>query len=89
MLGYCRDRNTELESDGDQVRVRALLRFLHVAGPVPVALAGVAPGLIARALEDVVVQRLGRRRDYAVLTMLARLGVRGAEAADLKLDDVD
>jgi hypothetical protein len=77
MLGYCRDRNTELESDGDQVRVRALLRFLHVAGPVPVALAGVAPGLIARALEDVVVQRLGR------------LGVRGAEAADLKLDDVD
>ncbi|MQB02400.1 MAG: tyrosine-type recombinase/integrase [Actinobacteria bacterium] len=29
------------------------------------------------------------RRDYAVLVLLARLGLRGAEAAALELDDVD
>jgi hypothetical protein len=30
-----------------------------------------------------------RRRDYAVLPLLARLGLRGAEAAGLRLDDID
>jgi integrase len=28
------------------------------------------------------------RRDYAVLSLLARLGLRGAEAAGLRLDDI-
>ena len=31
----------------------------------------------------------GRPADYAVLSPLARLGLRGAEAAGLRLDDID
>jgi site-specific recombinase XerC len=30
-----------------------------------------------------------RRRDYAVLPLLTRLGLRGAEAAGLRLDAID
>ncbi|HEX8761007.1 MAG TPA: tyrosine-type recombinase/integrase, partial [Pseudonocardiaceae bacterium] len=104
MLGYCRDRNTE-SVKAAVTAVRALLRFLHVAGHVPVPLAGAVPGVagwrlasLPRGLDAVVVQRLldscdqdtiVGRRDYAILTMLARLGMRGAEVADLQLDDVD
>lgn len=104
MLGYCRDRNTE-SAKAAVTAVRALLRFLHVAGHVPIPLAEAVPAVagwrlasLPRGLDAVVVQRLldscdqdtiVGRRDYAILTMLARLGVRGAEVADLKLGDVD
>jgi integrase/recombinase XerD len=104
MLGYCRDRNTE-SAKAVVTAVRALLRFLHVAGHVPVVLAGAVPAVagwrlasLPRGLDAVVVQRLldscnqdtiVGRRDYAILTMLARLDVRGAEVANLQLDDVD
>ena len=104
MLGYCRDRNTE-SAKAAVTAVRALLRFRHVAGHVPVPLAGAVPAVagwrlasLPRGLDAVVVQRLldscdqdtiVGRRDYAILTMLARLGVRGAEIADLELGDVD
>jgi site-specific recombinase XerD len=104
MLGYCRDRNTE-SAKAAVTAVRALLRFLHVAGHVPVPLAGAVPAVagwrlasLPRGLDAVVVEQLldschrdtiVGRRDYAILTMLARLGVRGTEVADLQLDDVD
>lgn len=104
MLGYCRDRNTE-SAKAAVTAVRALLRFLHVAGHVPVSLSGAVPAVagwrlasLPRGLDAVVVARLldscdldtiVGRRDYAVLTMLARLGVRGGEVADLELGDVD
>jgi site-specific recombinase XerD len=104
MVGYCRDRNTE-SAKAAVTAVRALLRFLHVAGHVPVPLAGAVPGVagwrlasLPRGLDAVVVEQLldschrdtiVGRRDYAILTMLARLGMRGAEVADLQLDDVD
>ena len=104
MLGYCRDRNPE-SAKAAVTAVRALLRFLHVAGHVPVPLVAAVPAVagwrlasLPRGLDAIVVQRLlgscdrdtiVGRRDYAILTMLARLGLRGAEVADLELGDVD
>jgi site-specific recombinase XerD len=84
--------------------LRSLLRYLYVAGVVPVSLVGAVPGVAARrtklprALEPAAVARLLAscdrrrtvgRRDYAVLLLLARLGLRAGEVAALQLDDVD
>lgn len=104
MLGYCPDRNPA-SAKALVTAVRALLRFLHVAGYVPVPLAAAVPAVagwrlasLPRGLDAAVVARLlvscdrdtiVGRRDYAILTMLARLGLRGAEVADLELGDLD
>jgi integrase/recombinase XerD len=104
MLGYCRDRNAE-SAKAAVTAVRALLRFLHVSGRVPVPLAAAVPSVagwrlasLPRGLDAATVQRLldscdrdtiVGRRDYAILIMLARLGLRGAEVAGLDLADVD
>jgi integrase/recombinase XerD len=104
MLGYCRDRNTE-SAKATVTAVRALLRFLHVSGHVPVPLAAAVPSVagwrlasLPRGLDAALVVRLlgscdrdtvVGRRDYAILTMLARLGLRGAEVAALEIDDID
>jgi len=85
--------------------LRSLLRFLHVAGWVPVPLVSVVPSVagwrlssLPRALgAEQVARLLGScdretavgRRDLAILTMLARLGLRAHEVAALTLDDVD
>lgn len=84
--------------------LRSLLRYLHVAGIVPVSLAGAVPGVAMRrrklpqALQPAVLARLlascdrrrtAGRRDYAALLLLARLGLRAGEVAALRLDDVD
>jgi integrase/recombinase XerD len=104
MLGYCRDRNT-YSAKAMVTAVRALLRFLHVSGRTPVLLAGAVPAVagwrlasLPRGLDAGQAERLlgscdrdtiVGRRDYAILTMLARLGVRGAEVAALQLGDID
>jgi site-specific recombinase XerD len=84
--------------------LRSLLRYLHLAGVVPVSLAGAVPAVasrpakLPRALDPVVLARLLAscdrrrtvgRRDYAVLLLLARLGLRAGEVAALRLEDVD
>jgi integrase/recombinase XerD len=85
--------------------LRSFLRFLHVEGCTPTALAAAVspvPGWRGRSLpvglEVGQVQRLlqccdrGRatgRRDFAILTVLARLGLRAAEVAGMRLDDLD
>jgi integrase/recombinase XerD len=85
--------------------LRSLLRFLHVAGWVPVPLAQAVPsvagwrlGSLPRALEAEQVERLLEscdrstalgRRDFAILTLLSRLGLRGFEVAALSLEDID
>jgi len=84
--------------------LRSLLRFLHLAGHVRVALAGAVPAgrgrprdLRRAARHDHVQAVLAGcdrsstvgRRDYAILLMLARLAVRGGEVARLELTDVN
>ena len=104
MVDYCRDRNT-WSAKAMATAVRALLRFLHVCGQTPALLAGAVPGVagwrlasLPRGLDAAVVERLlgscdrttvVGRRDYAILTVLARLGLRGAEVTGLQLDDID
>jgi len=85
--------------------LRSLLVFLHLSGRVPVALAGAVPSVagwrlssLPRGLEPEHVARLldgcdrgtaVGRRDYAIIVLLARLGLRACEVATLRLDDVD
>jgi site-specific recombinase XerD len=85
--------------------LRSLLRFLHVEGMIPGPLVGAVPAVagwrlagLPRGLpRDQVTAVLAGPdtstsaglRDHAVLTVLARLGLRGAEAAALVLTDVD
>lgn len=85
--------------------LRSLLSFLHLEGWVPVPLAPAVPSVagwrlasLARALEAAHVERLVAscdratalgRRDFAVLTLLWRLGLRSFEVAGLSLDDID
>jgi site-specific recombinase XerC len=104
MLGYCQGRNTE-SAKAMVTAIRALLRFLHVSGRTPAALAGAVPavagwrlaplprgldaGLVGRLLDGCDQDTVTGRRDYAILTVLARLGLRGAEAAALQLGDID
>jgi len=84
---------------------RSLLRFLHVQGLIPAPLAGAVPAVagwrlsaVPRGLDRAQVEAVlagpdtstpAGLRDRAVLTLLARLGLRGAEAAALGLEDVD
>jgi site-specific recombinase XerD len=85
--------------------LRSLLRYLHVHGFVARPLAGVVPSVagwrlagLPRALDPEQVRLLlgscdrssvAGVRDFAILTMLVRLGVRGGEVAGLRLDDID
>jgi integrase/recombinase XerD len=84
--------------------LRSLLRFWHVegliSGPLERAVPKVAnrrPGL-PRPLEPAQVRALlascdlstaGGRRDLAMMTLLARMGLRAGEVAGLRLDDID
>jgi integrase/recombinase XerD len=85
--------------------LRSFLRYLHVVGLVPVPLAQAVPTVagwrlasLLRALEPEQVQRLlGScdramvigRRDFGILMLLSRLGLRACEVAVLRLDDID
>jgi len=85
--------------------VRAFLQYLHHAGVSPLALAGCVPSIRRWKLADLptylsaaqvreVLDGCDRttalgRRDYAILMMLARLGLRADEVATLTLDDID
>jgi len=84
--------------------MRALLRFLHAAGLTDRALAPAVPTVprrrqeLPRALLREHVEQLLHGcdrttpvgiRDFAVVTLLARLGLRANEVAALQLDDID
>jgi integrase len=86
-------------------RLRALLRFLHLEGEVERDLACAVPSVaswrlasLVKALDARSVARLLAccdrrtrvgRRDYAILALLSRLGLRAGEVAALRLADVD
>ncbi|MGH3401007.1 MAG: site-specific integrase [Streptosporangiaceae bacterium] len=85
--------------------LRAFLRFAHATGRTTVPLAGAVPAVaswrlsaLPRGLKAADIEMLlagcDREtavglRDHAVLSLLARLGLRGAEAARLRLDHID
>jgi integrase/recombinase XerD len=85
--------------------LRSLLVFLHVTRRVPIPLAAAVPSVaswrlssLPRGLErDHVARILATcdratavgRRDYAILMLLSRLGLRACEVAALTLDDID
>ena len=84
--------------------LRALLRFLHVQGWIATPLAEAVPSVpqrrenLPRGLPagqmSLLLDSCDRStktgcRDYAILMLLARLGLRAGEVAGLRLDDVD
>lgn len=85
--------------------LRSLLSFLHASGVINRPLAPVVPTVASwkltglpigltptqvRALLDACDQSTAvGRRDFAIVTLLARLGVRASEVAGLALDDID
>jgi integrase/recombinase XerD len=103
MFEHTRDRNT-WSAKATVTSLRAFLRFAHVTGRTVVPLAGAVPavaswrlsglprGLPASEAERLLAgcerQTAVGLRDYAVLSLLARLGLRGAEAAGLQLGDL-
>ena len=87
------------------VAVRQLLRFLYLDGAVEQPLAGAVPSVAGSRLSGLpkgvsrdelerIFEACDRgtaigRRDYAIVVVFARLGIRSAEAAGLRLDDID
>jgi integrase/recombinase XerD len=84
--------------------LRSLLRFCHVEGLLAVRLAAAVPRVanrracLPRFLEPAQVQSLlascdrsdvAGRRDFAMMTMMVRLGLRAGEVAALGLGDID
>lgn len=85
--------------------LRSLLRFLHREGLVASSLAGVVPTAAFRRLSGLprglqpgevagLLAACDRRttrggRDYAIMLLLVRLGLRAGEAAGLELEDLD
>jgi integrase/recombinase XerD len=85
--------------------LRSLLRFLHSRSMVPADLSGVVPPValwrlsgLPKALSAQEIAALldacdrsdpTGMRDVAMITMMCRLGLRCAEIADLRLDDID
>jgi site-specific recombinase XerD len=104
IVDFSRDRNT-WSAKAMVTSLRAFLRFAHATGRTAVPLAGAVPavaswrlaalpaGLKAAEIEMLLAGcdrgMATGLRDYAVLSLLARLGLRGAEAAGLQLDDID
>ena len=85
--------------------LRSFLRWLHIAGLIAAPLQWAVPSVadlrdrsLPRGLEPAVVKRLlascDRRRtvgcrDYAILLLLSRLGLRAGEVAAVTLEDID
>lgn len=85
--------------------LRSFLRFLQERGLLAADLVAAVPGVagwrlsqLPKALSADQVERLlascdrgasAGRRDYAILMLLARLGLRGGEVSALTLDDID
>ena len=85
--------------------LRSLLRFLYLDGHIPFSLADTVPGVavwhgtvlpptcdagqVVLLLNSCDRATVTGRRDFAILTLLARLGLRSAEVAGLRLEDLD
>ncbi|MHB8342268.1 MAG: tyrosine-type recombinase/integrase [Mycobacteriales bacterium] len=85
--------------------LRSLLRYLHLAGLIVAPLVwsvpsiadlrdrslprGLDPPVVRRLLASCDRRRLTGRRDYAILLLLSRLGLRAGEVAAITLEDID
>lgn len=85
--------------------LRGLLRYLHVTGVIATPLQwsvpavayrrdrslprGLPPEAVGRLLASCDRRRAVGRRDYAVLLLLSRLGLRAGEVAAMQLEDID
>ncbi|MHB8695834.1 MAG: tyrosine-type recombinase/integrase [Solirubrobacteraceae bacterium] len=85
--------------------LRGLLRYLHVTGVIATPLQWSVPAVayhrdrslprglpreaVARLLASCDRRRAVGRRDYAVLLLLSRLGLRAGEVAAIELEDID
>ena len=85
--------------------LRSFLRYLHLAGLIEAPLVwavpsvadlrdrtlprGLDPGAVRKLLASCDRRRTVGRRDYAILLLLARLGLRRGEVAAIQLEDVD
>jgi len=85
--------------------LRVFLRYLHHKGLNPLPLAGCVPSIrqwrlaklptymsaeqVQKVLDSCDRASATGRRDYAILMMLAKLGLRANEVASLTLDDID
>ncbi len=103
-LGQAARRNPA-DMQGLVTAMRSLLGFLHVTGKIPGPLAdavptapgrravslprGLAPGQAAALLAACDRDSAAGQRDYAILLMLARMGLRAGEVVGLTLDDID
>ncbi len=104
VTGHCRRlsvRSAERLVNG----LRSFLRYALVEGLITAPLAnavptvarssgaglprGLARGQVATLLASCDRRRAIGRRDYAIVVLLARLGLRAAEVAALRLDDID
>ncbi|WP_330350943.1 tyrosine-type recombinase/integrase [Streptomyces sp. NBC_00582] len=90
---------------GRVAELRSLMRFLHLHGAIPMKLGGAVPPVggwrfasvpptmaasdVQRLLDHTPRDRTVGVRDYAILILVARLGLRSIEVARLLLDDVD
>jgi integrase/recombinase XerD len=102
VLEQCRDRSTG-SATVLITGLRSLLRYLHLAGFTPVSLAGavpaaasasplpeaISPGQVSLLLRSCDRGTAAGLRDYAVLVLLVRLGLRVGEVAAMELDDID
>ena len=104
MVDWTQGRNT-WSAKAMVTSLRSFLRFAHATGRTAVPLAGAVPAVaswqmssLPRGLKAAEIERLlagcdrdtaAGLRDYAVLSLLARLGLRRAEAAGLQLGDID
>jgi integrase len=104
MVGHSRDYSTGT-AKAMVTSLRAFLRFAHATGRTAVPLAGAVPAVaswrlatlprgLSAAETGLLLDGCDREsaaglRDYAVLSLLAGLGLRSAEAAGLQLGDID
>lgn len=103
VLRRVRDRSSE-SSRLLVTSLRSFLRFLHFSGETKMDLSAVLPTVrtwrqasvpaflppseVNRLLASVNRMTSGGRRDYAILLLLARLGLRAGEVVDLELGDI-
>lgn len=103
VLGQCKNRSTG-SATVLITGLRTLLRYLHLAGFTPVSLADAVPSAASASplpeaigpgqaslllLESCAQGTAAGLRDYAVLVLLARLGLRVSEVAAMELGDID